>query len=64
MEIKVCPIYIVVEDDLLYNLSMKVNDKLKEGYRPQGGIAVCCSNNNSCGAPPRKYYQAMTKGLK
>ena len=62
METKVIPIYIVIEDDLLFNLSMKVNDKLKEGYKPQGGIAVCCSSNPHGG--PRKYYQAMTKGFK
>lgn len=61
MEIKVWPIYIVVESDLLYELSVKVNDKLKEGYKPQGGIAVCCSNNPH--GAPRKYYQAMTKGM-
>lgn len=58
MEIKVIPIFIVVEADMLVELSMKVNDHLKYGYKPQGGIAVV-SDGCKC-----KYYQAMTKGLK
>ena len=58
MEIKPLAIYIIVEADLLFELSMKVNDHLKDGYKPQGGIAVV---SDGC---RRKYYQAMTKGLK
>ena len=58
---KITPIYIVVEADLLIELSVKVNDYLNKGYVPQGGICVC---NSSQSCISRKYYQAMTKGLK
>ena len=58
METKVIPIYIVVEADMLFQLSMQVNDHIAKGYKPQGGIAVV---SDGC---RRKYYQAMTKGLK
>ena len=58
METKVIPIYIVLEADMLVNLSIQVNDHIEDGYKPQGGIAVV---SDGC---KRRYYQAMTKGFK
>ena len=43
--------YIVLRDEYLNNLVDEVNKKIKDGWKPQGGICVRI----------RYYYQAMIK---
>lgn len=58
MDINSYFVYIVLEEETYVGLQIQVNEHIKEGYKPQGGIAVIGEGRT------RRYYQAMTKGLK
>lgn len=47
--------YIVVYESTPYDLETTVEEKIKRGFTPLGGIAVTSINNRM------KYYQAMVR---
>ncbi len=52
--------YIVVEAFSIKNLTKFVNDKIKYGYVPIGGVSVSDSELNNTGIP-KNYLQSMLK---
>ena len=54
--------YIIVRDCCADGLSHKVNDKIKEGWKPQGGVCYVeslCFQDRDCDL--LTYTQAMVK---
>ncbi len=47
--------YIIIGQDSSYNLSVNVNEYMKNGWIPQGGVCVYWAGESTI------YYQAMIK---
>lgn len=51
--------YIVIESEWLRDLEYKVQEKIKEGYKPLGGIEMTEYKNFLDLFPTHKYAQSM-----
>lgn len=55
--------YVVLKEETLDGLAMEVNELIKDGWQPQGGIAVLREEFESRGDPVvyNWHFQAMVK---
>lgn len=56
--------YIVVQEDMIVLLAMKVNELIEKGFKPIGGVAVGKTSSTTHYGEKTVYCQAMIREVK
>ena len=52
--------YLIIEEDKRSRLEKRINEYIKQGWRPVGGVSVCCAFSAGGG---RQYNSVYTQAI-